>query len=84
MKYRKKKKGTKLELNSKQQKIMYYVLKPKAIKVLELKMKGKTLKYIADKYGVSITSIWKMIDRSIKKINKAYLKAKLSKDILSI
>ena len=47
MKYRKKKKGLKLELNSKQQKIMYYVLKPKAIKVLELKMKGKTLKYIA-------------------------------------
>ncbi|MGA1048276.1 MAG: helix-turn-helix transcriptional regulator [Minisyncoccia bacterium] len=84
MKYRKKKKGLKLELNSKQQKIMYYVLKPKAIKVLELKMKGKTLKYIADMYGVSITSVWKLIDRSIKKINKAYLKAKLSKDILSI
>ena len=84
MKYRKKKKGLKLELNSKQQKIMYYVLKPKAIKVLELKMKGKTLKYISDMYEVSITSIWRLIDRSVKKINKAYLKAKLSKDILSI
>lgn len=84
MKYQRKKKGVKLELNSKQQKIMYYVLRPKAIKVLELKMKGKKLQEIADMYGVSVTSIWRLIDRSIKIINKAHLKAKLNKDILSV
>ena len=81
---RKKRKPVKLKLNTDQKRIMYYVLSPGAINILKLKMQGYSLEKIAEKQGVSITAIWRRIDRSIKKINQAIMKEKLRTTILDI
>lgn len=81
---RKKRKPVKLKLNTDQKRIMYYVLSPEAISILKLKMQGNSLEKIAEKQGVSITAIWRRINRSVKKVNQAIMKEKLRTTILDI
>ena len=81
---RKKRKPVKLKLNTDQKRIMYYVLSPESISILKLKMQGNSLEKIAEKQGVSITAIWRRINRSVKKVNQAIMKEKLRTTILDI
>ena len=81
---RKKRKPVRLKLNTDQKRIMYYVLSPESISILKLKMQGNSLEKIAEKQGVSITAIWRRINRSVKKVNQAIMKEKLRTTILDI
>jgi predicted DNA-binding protein (UPF0251 family) len=83
---RKKRKPVKLRLNTDQKRVMYYVLKPEAISILKLRMArgGTSYDKIAEDLGVSKTAVWRRVDRSIKKINKAIMKEKLRTTILDV
>ena len=63
---------------------MYYVLSPESISIIKSKITGKSYEKIAEKLGVSKTAVWRRVDRSIKKIDRAIMKEKLRTTILDI
>jgi DNA-directed RNA polymerase specialized sigma24 family protein len=83
---RKKRKPVKLRLNTDQKRVMYYVLSPEAISILKRRMArgGTSYDKIAEDLGVSKTAVWRRVDRSIKKIDRAIMKEKLRTTILDV
>ena len=66
MPFKPKPRTKKLKLTKAQRNIMYYILKPRQIEILKLKIKGHTYQEIADIKGITLTGAYYAVKRYIK------------------
>ena len=79
MNFKPKPRTKKLKLTKAQRNIMYYILKPRQIEILKLKIKGHTYQEIADIKGITLTGAYYAVKRYMKEINRAYQRFNMNK-----